>query len=77
MILRKIMHYPYEEEIEDSQQVFSTAELLRIRDGFGKMLNYLEPEQICVVHFIWVVNCLIDAALDDDCRNIYLLFKQC
>ena len=27
--------------------------------------------------FIWVVNGLIDVALDDDCRNIYLLFKQC
>ena len=30
MFLRKIMHYPYEVEIEDSQQVFCTEELPRM-----------------------------------------------
>ena len=49
MFLRKIMHYHYEVEIEDSQQVFCTEELLRMWDGFSKMPNYLEPEEICVV----------------------------
>ena len=46
MFLRKIMHYPYEVEIEDSQQVFCIEELLRIWDGFSKMPNYLEPEVV-------------------------------
>ena len=46
MFLRKIMHYPYEVEIEDSQQVFCTEELPRMWDGFSKMPNYLEPEVV-------------------------------
>ena len=46
MFLRKIMHYPYEVEIEDSQQVFCIEELLRMWDGFSKMPNYLEPKVV-------------------------------
>ena len=45
-VLAKIMHYPYEVEIEDSQQVFCIEELLRIWDGFSKMPNYLEPKVV-------------------------------
>ena len=44
ILIRKIMHYSYEVEIGDSQQVFSTEELLRMWDGFSKMPNYLEPK---------------------------------